>query len=71
MTDFQATMFQKFSTLVCVDSTHKTNEYGYKLISIVVADEFKNGVLSVHVYPFGLPSGNLRVTLFSHIHMAT
>ena len=49
MTDFQATMFQKFSTLVCVDSTHKTNEYGYKLISIVVTDEFKNGMLSVHV----------------------
>lgn len=56
MTDFQATMFQKFSTLICVDSTHKTNEYGYKLISIVVADEFKNGKLIVHVYPFSLPS---------------
>ena len=43
MTEFQASVFQKFSTLVCVDSTHKTNEYGYKLMSMVVADEFQNG----------------------------
>ena len=43
MTEFQATLFKKFSTFACVDSTHKTNEYGYKLISMVVADEFHNG----------------------------
>jgi len=43
MTEFQATLFQKFSTFVCVDSTHKTNEYGYKLISMVIVDEFRNG----------------------------
>ena len=43
MTEFQAMLFKKFSTLTCVDSTHKTNEYGYKLISMVVADEFHNG----------------------------
>ena len=42
-TEFQATLFQKFSTFVCVDSTHKTNEYGYKLISMVIVDEFRNG----------------------------
>ena len=33
MTQFQADMFVKFCTLACVDSTHKTNEYGYKLIT--------------------------------------
>ena len=43
MTDFQRSLFQKFSSLICVDSTHKTNEYGYKLMTIVVADEFRNG----------------------------
>ena len=43
MTEFQVTLFKKFSTFACVDSTHKTNEYGYKLISMVVADEFHNG----------------------------
>ena len=43
MTEFQATMLRKFPGLVCVDSTHKTNEYGYKLVTFLVADEFKNG----------------------------
>ena len=43
MTEFQASVFGTFSTFACVDSTHKTNEYGYKLISMVVPDEFRNG----------------------------
>ena len=43
MTDFQANLFRKFSTLGCVDSTHKTNEYGYKLITLLVIDEFRKG----------------------------
>ena len=44
MTNFQAAMFQKYSKrIVCVDSTHKTNPYGFKLITIVVPDEFRNG----------------------------
>jgi len=43
MTEFQAALFKKFSNLLCVDSTHKTNEYGYKLITVLVVDEFHNG----------------------------
>ncbi len=43
MTQFQANMFTQFSSFVCVDSTHKTNEYGYKLITLMVIDEFRNG----------------------------
>ena len=44
MTDFQATMFEKHSArVVCIDSTHKTNPYGFKLVTVVVPDEFKNG----------------------------
>jgi hypothetical protein len=43
MTGFQADMFAKFSTLSCIDSTHKTNEYGYKLIMLLVIDEFRKG----------------------------
>ena len=44
MTQFQAEMFRKYSgRVVCVDSTHKTNPYGFKLVTIVVPDEFKNG----------------------------
>lgn len=43
MTDFQADMFSHFSTMACVDSTHKTNEYGYKLITLLVIDDFRKG----------------------------
>lgn len=43
MTEFQADMFAKFCTFGCVDSTHKTNEYGYKLITLLVVDEFRKG----------------------------
>ena len=44
MTKFQASMFQKHSQkIVCVDSTHKTNPYGFKLVTVVVPDAFKNG----------------------------
>ena len=50
MTEFQCDMFKKHSEkVVCVDSTHKTNPYGFKLVTIVVPDEFKNGKISVHI----------------------
>jgi len=29
MTEFQAKLFKKFSDVVCVNSTHNTNQYGY------------------------------------------
>ena len=44
MTEFQAALFMKFSDLLYAYSTHKTNEYGYKLITVLVVDEFHNGV---------------------------
>ena len=43
MTAFQADVFRNFATLGCVDSTHKTTQYGYKLITLVVADDYRNG----------------------------
>ena len=43
MTPFQADVFRNFSMLSCIDSTHKTTQYGFKLITLVVADEFRNG----------------------------
>ena len=49
MTPFQADLFRNFGSLGCVDSTHKTNEYGYKLITLVVADEYHNGLLNSYV----------------------
>ena len=43
MTKFQADLFGKFSDLTCIDATHKTNEYGYKLITLMVRDEYNSG----------------------------
>lgn len=44
MTEFQAQEFS--SKIVCVDATHNTNQYGFHLVSLLVADEFRNGKLS-------------------------
>ena len=45
MTNFQAEMYEKHSNcVVCIDSTHNTNPNGFKLVTIVVPDEFKNGI---------------------------
>ena len=44
MTEFQATMFETFSgKIACIDSTHKTNQYRFKLLTIIVPDEYHNG----------------------------
>lgn len=44
MTDFQALLFNEFSSkIVCLDSTHCTNQYKYKLITLMVVDDFHNG----------------------------
>ena len=60
MTKFQAEMFKKHSgRVVSVDSTHKTNPYGFKLVTIVVPDEFKNGQFEcapahIHIWLLGI-----------------
>ncbi len=44
MTGLQAKLFEDFSLkVVCLDLTHKTNQYKHKLITLMVADEFHNG----------------------------
>ena len=41
------TLFNAFShRIVCLDSTHKTNHYRFKLLILVVRDEFHNGRLN-------------------------
>jgi len=50
MTPFQADIFKEFGMLCCVDSTHKTTQYGYKLITLVIADEFRNGMSFIAYY---------------------
>ena len=43
-TEFQRELFNSFaSTIACVDSTHKTNCNSFKLITIIVPDEYEEG----------------------------
>ena len=46
MTVFQASLLSQFSQrIVCLDSTHKTNQYRFKLLTVIVADEYRNGTI--------------------------
>lgn len=52
-TNFQAQLFHTFShKIVCLDSTHRTNQYRFKLITLMVADEFRNGELEMQLYNY-------------------
>lgn len=43
-TEFQRDSFQKFGiSIFCIDSTHGTNAYRYKLITCIVPDHYGNG----------------------------
>ena len=43
-TNFQCELFNNFaSTIVCLDSTHKTNCHSFKLITVIVPDEYGEG----------------------------
>ena len=43
-TEFQKHCYQQHATkILCVDATHGTNAYGFKLITVMVADEFGQG----------------------------
>ncbi len=45
-TKFQQKMYEQYaSTVVCIDSTHKTNVYDFKLITLMVIDEYGEGKL--------------------------
>lgn len=49
MTEFQAKLFEEFSErMVCIDTTHKTNEYKFKLITVLVIDEYFKGTCTIH-----------------------
>ena len=44
-TRFQKELYEMFaSTIVCIDSTHKTNSHNFKLITVVVPDEYGEGI---------------------------
>ena len=48
MTKTQMEMYKKMgSTILCIDSTHNTNQYKFKLVTVMVPDEVRRG------YPVG------------------
>ena len=50
-TKFQKDLYEMFaSTIVCIDSTHKTNSHNFKLITVVVPDEYGEGILCCTLY---------------------
>lgn len=60
-TDFQVSMLKKFGEkgTICLDSTHGTAGYGYSLTSIVVIDDFGNGMATA----FCLSSNTSQIEL--------
>ena len=40
---------QNASKIVCVDATHDTTQYGFKLITLLVPDEFGKGYPVAHL----------------------
>lgn len=49
-TKFQMELFNTFSeSIVCIDSTHNTNAYRFKLITSLVPDEFGEGQCYTYV----------------------
>ena len=51
MTEFQASLFETFcSKITCIDSTHKTNQYRFKLLTVIVPDEYHNGNIQYNYY---------------------
>ena len=48
-TEWQKELFQKHaSTILCMDSTHGTNAYDFKVITCIVADEFGKGMRNMY-----------------------
>lgn len=48
MTGFQAKLFCEYaSKILCIDATYRTNEYKFKLITLLVVDEYRKGTSGV------------------------
>ena len=44
-TEFQRDLYRQYaSTVICIDSTHKTNAYDFKLVTLLVVDEYGEGI---------------------------
>ena len=71
MTGFQASLFETFGErIVCLDSTHKTNQYRFKLLTVLIPDEYRNGIAELHctcmyVHDYIVHTCNLIVSDFN------
>ena len=44
-TEWQRELYERFSgSVLCIDSTHGTNPYKFKLVTCIVPDEFGKGM---------------------------
>ncbi len=44
-TEFQEDMFKRYARkLVCVDATHGTNAYDFQLVTVLVIDDYDEGI---------------------------
>ena len=52
-TEFQRQIYCEFcSKIVCIDSTHGTNSYKFKLITLLVSDDFAPGLLFNYIHHY-------------------
>ena len=67
-TEFQKSCYRQHATKVlCVDATHGTNAYGFKLITVMVADEFGQGE-TYSVTPHLMVLVHTTLQLYMYIH---
>ena len=60
-TEFQMKLYQEFSNkILCIDATHSTNAYRFKLITCLVQDEFNQGCPTISLYKIILTICNLQ-----------
>ena len=53
---FQRDVYRQYAhSVICIDSTHKTNTYDFKLVTLMVVDEYGEGIVVVCVHKFCLP----------------
>ncbi|XP_065217704.1 uncharacterized protein LOC135843672 [Planococcus citri] len=51
MTDFQKDMLMKFGdNTICIDGTHSLNEYDFQLFTLLVLDEYHEGIPVAHCF---------------------
>ena len=56
-TQFQMELYRKHaSTILCLDATHGTNQYRFKLMTCIVPDDHGKGEFFIHVYLYETPA---------------